>query len=89
MRSRKPRRGPRLSSPTTGTRLPRAGETPDVMRPDHGPAQAAIDAKQGAKQKQGKKGRPADEPPKAEEPAKTEQPADAKSAEDRNGQGRR
>ena len=39
--------------------MPRPGETPDVMRPDHGPAQAAIDAKQGAKQKQGKKGRPA------------------------------
>jgi hypothetical protein len=53
------------------SRLPRAGETPDAMRPDlvrpEGPAQAAIDPRQ--KQKHGKKGRP-------EEPARTE-PADA------------
>jgi len=57
---------------------PRPGETQDVMRPDHAPAQAAIDAKQGTKQKQGKKGRPGDEPPKVvEEPAKTEPSADA------------
>lgn len=54
-------------------RLPRAGEAPDVMRPDHGPAQAAIDAKQNLKQR-AKKGRP--EEPKAEEPAKTEPPAE-------------
>ena len=53
-------------------RLPRPGETPDVMRPDHGPAQAAIDAKQGAKQKQGKKGRPEEPPKAAEEAAKAE-----------------
>src|SRR5436190_1884880 len=33
-------------------RLPRPGETPDVTRPDQGPAQAAIDARQGVKQKQ-------------------------------------
>jgi hypothetical protein len=66
-------------------RLPRPGETTDVMRPDQGPAQAAIDAKQGAKQKQGKKGRPGDEPPKAEEPAKTEQPSDAPKTETAKG----
>jgi hypothetical protein len=44
-------------------RLPRSGETPDVMRPDV-PAQAAID-----KGKRGKKGRP-------EEPARTEPAAE-------------
>jgi hypothetical protein len=68
-----------------GQRLPRPGETTDVMRPDHGPAQAAIDAKQGTKQKQGKKGRPAEEPPKAEEPAKTEQPSEAPKTETAKG----
>ena len=57
-------------------RLPRPGETPDLMRPDGGPAQAAIDAKQGAKQKQGKKGRPGEEPPKVDEPARTEPPVE-------------
>src|SRR6266496_2068325 len=66
-------------------RLPRPGETPDVMRPDHGPAQAAIDAKQGVKQKQGKKGRPVEEPPKVEEPAKTEPPAEAPKTETAKG----
>jgi hypothetical protein len=66
-------------------RLPRPGETPDVMRPDHGPAQAAIDAKLGIKQKQGKKGRPADEPPKVEEPAKAEPPAEAPKTETAKG----
>lgn len=40
-------------------RLPRPGETPDIMRPDQPPSQAAID-----KNKKGKKGR--------EEPARTE-----------------
>jgi hypothetical protein len=68
-----------------GQRLPRPGETTDVMRPDHGPAQAAIDAKQGTKQKQGKKGRPAEEPPKAEEPAKIEQPSEAPKTETAKG----
>jgi hypothetical protein len=57
---------------------------PEGTRPDH-PAQAAIDAKQGAKQKQGKKGRPADEPPKVEEPAKTEPPAEAPKTETAKG----
>jgi hypothetical protein len=57
--------------------LPRPGEPPDVMRPEGGPVQAAIDTKQGTKQKQGKKGRPAEEPPKVEEPAKTEPPPEA------------
>lgn len=66
-------------------RLPRPGETPDVMRPDQGPAQAAIDARPGAKQKQGRKGRPADEPPKVEEPAKTEQPSEAPKTETAKG----
>jgi len=76
---------PAAQQPDDRHRLPRPGETTDVMRPDHGPAQAAIDAKQGAKQKQGKKGRPGDEPPKAEEPAKTEQPADAPKTETAKG----
>jgi hypothetical protein len=62
-------------------RLPRPGETPDVMRPDHGPAQAAIDAKQ----KQGKKGRPEEPPKVVEEPAKTEPPAEAPKAETAKG----
>ena len=65
--------------------LPRPGETPDVMRPDHGPAQAAIDAKQGVKQKQGKKGRPVEEPPKVEEAARTERPAEAPKTETAKG----
>ena len=43
-------------------RLPRAGETPDIMRPEQ-PAQAAID--KGKKKDKDKKGRP-------EEPARTE-----------------
>lgn len=55
-------------------RLPRPAETPDVTRPDGGPAQAAIDPRQSVRQKQGKKGRPGEEPPKVEEPAKTETP---------------
>lgn len=76
---------PAVQQPDDRHRLPRPGEAPDVMRPDHGPAQAAIDAKQGAKQKQGKKGRPGDEPPKAEEPAKTEQPSDAPKTETAKG----
>ncbi len=76
---------PAAQQPDDRHRLPRPGEAPDVMRPDHGPAQAAIDAKQGAKQKQGKKGRPGDEPPKAEEPAKTEQPSDAPKTETAKG----
>ena len=71
---------PAAQQPDHRQRLPRPGETPDVMRPDHGPAQAAIDARQGAKQKQGKKGRPAEEPPKVEEPAKTE-PTEAPKTE--------
>ena len=54
-------------------RLPRSPETSDVVRPDGGPAHAAIDAKPNAK-KLGKKGRPSEEPPKVEEPAKTEAP---------------
>lgn len=58
-------------------RLPRPGEVPDVMRPDHGPAHAAIDAKQKLQQKQGKKGKP-EEPPKAEEPAETPKPETAR-----------
>jgi hypothetical protein len=62
-------------------RLPRPGETPDVMRPDHGP----VDAKQGLKQRQGKKGRPAEEPPKAEEPAKTEPSTEAPKTETAKG----
>jgi hypothetical protein len=71
---------PRQAEPRQpGQRLPRPGEVPDVMRPDHGPAHAAIDAKQGLKQK-GKKGRP-EEAPKVEEPAKTEPPAEAPKAE--------
>jgi hypothetical protein len=64
-------------------RLPRPYE-PEATRPDHVPAQAAIDAKQGTKQKQGKKGRPAEEPPKVEEPAKTE-PAEAPKTETAKG----
>jgi hypothetical protein len=66
-------------------RLPRPGETPDVMRPDQGPAQAAIDTKQGVRQKQGKKGRPGDEPPKVEEPARIEPPAEAPKTETAKG----
>jgi len=69
------------AEPRNVKRLPRPGETPDVMRPDGGPVHAAIDAKQGVKQKQGKKGRPVDEPPKVEEPAKTEPPAEAAKTE--------
>jgi hypothetical protein len=65
-------------------RLQRPLYEPEGTRPDH-PAQAAIDAKQGAKQKQGKKGRPADEPPKVEEPAKTEPPAEAPKTETARG----
>ena len=65
--------------------LPRPSETPDVMRPDHGPAQAVIDAKQGVKQKQGKKGRPVEEPPKVEEAARTERPAEAPKTETAKG----
>jgi hypothetical protein len=61
---------PATQQPDHRQRLPRPGETPDVMRPDHGPAQAAIDAKQ----KQGKKGRPEEPPKVVEEPAKTELP---------------
>jgi hypothetical protein len=59
-------------------RLPRPYEA-EATRPDHVPAQAAIDAKQGLKQKQGKKGRP------AEEPAKTEPPAEAPKTETAKG----
>jgi hypothetical protein len=69
------------AEPRNVKRLPRPGETPDVMRPDGGAVQAAIDAKQGVKQKQGKKGRPGDEAPKVEEPAKTEPPAEAPKIE--------
>jgi hypothetical protein len=67
--------------PRNARRLPRPGETPDLMRPDGGPVQAAIDTKQGVKQKQGKKGRPAEEPPKVEEPAKAESPAEVPKVE--------
>ena len=67
---------PRQNDPRQ--RLPRPGEVPDVMRPDHGPAQAAIDAKQNLKQR-GKKGRPAEEP-KVEEPTRTE-PTEAPKSE--------
>src|SRR5882757_6163972 len=35
------------AEPRNVKRLPRPGETPDVMRPDGGPVHAAIDAKQG------------------------------------------
>src|SRR3954470_1842954 len=65
------------AEPRNAKRLPRPGEPPDVMRPEGGPLQAAIDAKQGTKQKQGKKGRPGEGPPKVEEPAKTEPPPEA------------
>jgi hypothetical protein len=76
---------PAGQQPDHRQRLPRPGETPDVMRPDHGPAQAAIDAKQSAKQKQGKKGRPEEPPKVVEEPARTEPPAEAPKAETAKG----
>src|SRR3954451_23024589 len=70
-----------IAEPRNAKRLPRPGEIPDVMRPDGGPVQAAIDSRQGVKQKQGKKGRPSEEAPKLEEPAKTEPPAEAAKLE--------
>jgi len=69
------------AEPRNTRRLPRQGETPDLMRPDGGPVQAAIDTKQGTKQKQGRKGRPGEEPPKVEEPAKMDGPAEAAKTE--------